>query len=128
MGVKNVSVMNEIADNNVLECSVIVSTERIAMDICFRNKFRDSSRTFFKLIIYGALSPNDIERLVIYNAFIGQEISVRMPPKDAIIKFIQKYNRYDFSQTVPAEKFITFELERYYQGDVANWKYFDIHF
>ncbi|KAL6957869.1 hypothetical protein U1Q18_045918 [Sarracenia purpurea var. burkii] len=120
-GISNALVMHEIK-TEVLECDAFVSTDRIVMDICFRSKFAILWQQFFEMIIYGALSPNNIERLVVYNAFVGQEMSIAMPSnKQAKIEFVRKHNKYDFSQTVPPERFIILEQERYYHGDVSKW-------
>ncbi|KAL6957868.1 hypothetical protein U1Q18_045917 [Sarracenia purpurea var. burkii] len=114
-------VMNEV-HSDVLASEALVSTEQIAMDVCFRGRRCRYIDYFFELIIYAALSPKSIKRLVLYNAFTGEETSVAMPSnKHAINEFIRRHNRYDFSQTVPPERFITLDEEFNYKGDVSKW-------
>ncbi|XP_065219167.1 uncharacterized protein LOC135844758 [Planococcus citri] len=120
-GIANALVKNEIL-SNILESQAFVSTDRVAMDVCFRNAVRNQHKDFFELVIHGSLSPNNYRYLVIYNAYTGQETSIAMPSnKAAVVDFIKRYNKYDFSQVLPPEKFLTWGHECYYQGDVANW-------
>ena len=120
-GIANALVKHEIR-SEYLESQAFVSTDQVAMDVCFRNTVRKQIRDFFELVLHGALSSTNFERLVIYNAYTGQETSIPMiSNKRAVVEFIRKYNKYDFSQTLPPEKFLTWGHESYYQGDVANW-------
>ncbi|KAL6957871.1 hypothetical protein U1Q18_045920 [Sarracenia purpurea var. burkii] len=117
-GIANALIDHEI-HTELLGSHSLISNERVALNMHFRIKVYKPINEFYELIIYGALSPNSIERLVVYNAFSGEERSILMPSnKDAVLEFIRKYNKYDFSQTLPPEKFITWRFDEcYYQGD-----------
>lgn len=112
-------------DTNLWQKTVLLSTDDSCLDTCVSKKRRTNVKDFYELIFYAAFSPKDIKRLVIYNAFYGEECSIAMPEdKEALVDFVRTvYNNHDFSRPLaPApEKFLTHGREKYFQGDVANW-------
>lgn len=116
------AVVNYEVKTDFLESTALISTEDTCLEARVSKKKRTNVKYFYELILHGALSPKNIKRLVIYNAFYGVESSIAMPEnKEALIDFIRTYNRCDFSKPPPPEKFITQEREKYFKGDVANW-------
>lgn len=98
---------------NMLESTSLVTLEDVCLDACFRVFPRNSVNDFYDSILHAALSPKNVSKLIIYNAFLGVETWIKMPEcKEKILEFIRTYNKYDFSVQLPPEKPFTWGFEK----------------
>lgn len=110
-GIGTALVDHELA-NDLLECTIFLYFEDgTCFDFYFSKIKRTGLSDFHFSILCGALSP-EVKRLVIYNAYRGQESSLNMPADyEKLQEFIRRYNQCDFTAPLPAEKFITWGFE-----------------
>lgn len=107
--------IDHCVSSSLLECSILAQAGSICFNMCYSSSRRIKSSDFFRSILYASLCPQDIKELKIYNSFLGEETSIKMPPiKEKIVDFIKKYNRYNFEKPLPAEKFIYWGNEKYF--------------
>ncbi len=111
-----------VIETKLINSQIFLCTGTTLFRPCFSRRERDKIADFAELFIEAATCPRDIKHLVIYNGFTGTEIKVVMPSvKNEILNFVGRYNKCDTSIDLPAEWFITSNLEQYFDKDTIDW-------